>query len=135
MAAVHTAPILNEVPWWIFKWFSVGVGMGREGWGGSGGACACTVLLCSKKKLVVMLLRTKEGAEALDRGLLVYTVEEREEMKAFLLPLLHLLVVGSTFQTLTITFCLTRNLVSVCVCATNISNISCTQYIQTVEYY
>lgn len=107
-----------------------------------GVACACTVLLCLKKN--VMFLRTKEGAEASDRGLLVYTVEEREEMKAFLLPLLDLLVVGSTFQTLTITFCLTRNynkrqvnldLVSICLCATNISSISYMQYIQTVEYY
>lgn len=42
-------------------------------WGG--GASVCTVLLCSQK---LKTCRTKkEGAGALDWGLLVYTVDER----------------------------------------------------------
>lgn len=36
-----------------------------------------------------------EGAKASDQGLLVYTVHEREEIKAFQIPLLYLVVCSS----------------------------------------
>lgn len=65
-----------------------------------GGACACTVLLCSKKKTKKQSRTKKEGAEALDRGLLVYTVDKREEIKGLFATAVTSAVVGSTFQSL-----------------------------------
>lgn len=74
--AVHPAPTLNEVPWWIYKCFLLV--LGRE-WGGG--------LVLAKKNKKHTCRTKKEGAETVeDRGgLLVYTVDQREETTAFLL--------------------------------------------------
>lgn len=72
-----------------------------------GRACACTVLLYSKKK---KKCRTKkEGAEALDWVSVSLHCGRKGGEKRLFATTVTSVVVGSTFQTLTVTFCLTRS--------------------------